>query len=96
MTKTSPSDERLRASVEALHQSLQDLPKRYDIHLHPVKSLFFHFLKGIAYGVGFLVGVAIVVPVVVSLLRSVQWGPVVGKIMNEAVRQMDQTRSASR
>lgn len=90
-TKIS-AEEHLRRSVERLDRTIEELPKKFSNDLDPGRSLFFSFLKGIASGLGVLVSVAIIVPFIISSLRSINWVPLIGKFVSEIAVQMEQAQ----
>lgn len=47
------------------------------------------FWQGVAYGIGFVVAVAVLVPVFVWTLRSVNWPPIIAGFVDEIVEQME-------
>ena len=47
-------------------------------HYEPGKYLWMGFLRGIVYGLGILVAISLVVPLIIALLSSIDWIPVLG------------------
>lgn len=47
------------------------------------------FLQGLAYGLGFVVAVAVLVPILVWMLRSVNWPPLVAHFVDQVTEQME-------
>ncbi|MFH0769918.1 MAG: DUF5665 domain-containing protein [Candidatus Peregrinibacteria bacterium] len=72
----SSAEERLVRSVDALNTTLCETN-------YLTRMLWVNFLKGIFYGMGFLIALALAVPLAVSLLRSVDWVPIIGDFLTE-------------
>jgi hypothetical protein len=85
-------EEKLSRSLEHLDRTISELPEEYSLILHPGKHLIFTYLKGIIYGLGVLTAVAIVIPLLVALLRSVEWVPLVGDFVERVVIRIEQQR----
>jgi hypothetical protein len=83
---------RLAGELKQLREIAENIPRKFDLFFHPGKHLFFTFLKGVASGLGVIAAVAIVVPIVVAMLRGVQWIPVIGNFVNQIAEQMEQAR----
>jgi hypothetical protein len=79
-------------ALDDLRTVVQAIPKEYDYVFHPGKQLFFTYLKGIVYGLGALTAVAIVLPVIVSVLQHVQWVPLVGDFVKDVSSRLEQTQ----
>ncbi len=47
------------------------------------------FWQGVAYGIGFVMAVAVLVPVFIWTLRSVNWPPIIAEFVDEVVQQME-------
>ncbi|MDD4319419.1 MAG: DUF5665 domain-containing protein [Candidatus Peribacteraceae bacterium] len=93
MPKNVPSPEaRLTDSLDRLNGTIETLPRKYRHILSPGRNLIFSFLRGIASGLGVLVAVAIIVPLLVTFLRSVNWVPIIGNFVNDVAEQMEQAR----
>ncbi len=93
---TQSSQDQLEKAVRSLERTIEDLPHRYSHVFYPAKHLFYTFIKGIAYGLGFLVALAVIVPIIIALLRTVNWVPIVGKFLSEVATQMEQVSNTGR
>jgi hypothetical protein len=51
-----------------------------------------YFLRGIAYGLGFLTGFAIIIPILIAFLRSIEWVPLVGGFVTDIVLQIEEAQ----
>lgn len=52
-------------------------------HYEPGKYLWMGFLRGIVYGLGILVAISLVVPLIIALLSSIDWIPVIGDFVSD-------------
>lgn len=88
---SSPSDQReLVRSLDRLRSTIADTPKQYELFFHPGKHLFFTFLKGIVSGLGVLAAIAVVIPLVITMLREVQWVPLIGDFLSSVATRMEE------
>jgi hypothetical protein len=92
--KSLSSEERLEHSLNHLAKVAERLPKDLGFPRNPFQYLVVSFLKGIAYGFGALVAVAVVVPLVISVMRSVNWVPIIGNFVADIATQMEVTRGS--
>jgi len=92
MSPKSSTDEQLKRSIDRLEGTIRKMPEQYAAVFHPGKNLFMHFLRGIVYGLGMIVAVALVLPFAVLLIDQVQWVPLLGDFLNEVVSRMEQVR----
>ena len=83
----------LKDSLDELHETMLLLPDQYKWVFRPGRHLWFSFAKGIAYGLGLLAAVAIVVPLCVALLREINWVPIVGDFVAEVAERIERVNS---
>lgn len=79
-----------------LIKAVQHLQKRIDAlsaHLETGRFLWMGFLRGIVYGLGILVSFAIVAPILLALLSTIDWIPFIGDIITEVIRRLEETRA---
>lgn len=76
--------ERLIASLDQLDDRLGSLEHMF----HPWHFLWYNFLRGIVYGLGILVAIAIVIPFVIAVLQRVEWIPILGDFLSEISERM--------
>jgi len=88
MTK-KPTTTKLAKDVRSLHDLLLEVKKEGESYRHPVKILFRSFLRGIAYVLGGIVAVAIVLPLCLFLLRSVAWPSITARFFDQVILQME-------
>ncbi len=69
-----------RELIKAIRQ-LDTHMKTLSDHYEPGKYLWMGFLRGIVYGLGILVAISLVVPLIIGLLSSIDWIPVIGDIV---------------
>jgi|TARA_Y100000310_G_scaffold300736_1_gene336650 hypothetical protein len=91
--KSTSTDEQLKRSIDRLENTVRKLPEQYAAVFHPGKNLFMHFLRGIVYGLGMIVAIALVIPFAILLVDQVQWIPLLGDFLNEIVSRMEQVRT---
>lgn len=80
----------LLKSVKQLDKSMQKIVEQNKELLDPIRNLQLYFLRGVLYGIGIIVAVAIVIPFVIHLLRYVEWVPLIGDFLVEIVEQIEQ------
>lgn len=90
--KKTPDGKRLQKSIDRLDRSVTKLPENYEFIFHPGKSLGWHFARGMAYGLGMITAVAIVIPVIIFILSQIQWVPLLGDFLTDVVTRMEQVR----
>lgn len=84
MKKPEPKDDLARALRE-LRQSVDATKTAIDYYGNLSTGIFQSFVKGIAYGLGALVAVAIVIPLVVWALSSVAWPPLIAGFISQII-----------
>ena len=89
---SAKSDQRLAKAMEELSDVVEHLPDEYGYVLNPGKHLVFTYLKGIVYGLGALTAVAIIIPLLVSMLQKVSWVPLVGDFVKEVGERIEETQ----
>jgi hypothetical protein len=92
-TAAAGSKEReLTRAIDELHAAVSGLPEEYSHIFHPGRQLLFTYLRGIVSGLGALTAVAIVIPIIVTVLQQVQWVPLVGDFTERILNRIEQTR----
>lgn len=86
--KTSSEAELIR-TIKNLEKTISELPEHYAYIFHPGKSLFIAFIKGIMYGLGILIAIALVVPFIISVLQSVEWVPLIGDFLVDIAARIE-------
>ncbi|MDD5623781.1 MAG: DUF5665 domain-containing protein [Candidatus Peribacteraceae bacterium] len=90
MPHTPPRDERLTKTLQHLDASVAHLQSALHRHRRPWDS----FYRGILYGLGMIVAFAIIVPVIIAMLRMVEWVPLVGDFLTNVIIRMEDNISA--
>ena len=67
----------LTKAIRELDTHMKILSDHYD----PGKYLWMGFLRGIVYGLGILVAISLVVPLIIALLGSIDWIPYIGDVI---------------
>jgi hypothetical protein len=92
--KTTPapakvSDRSLLTEVHQLREFLIKAKHDYDRRRRVHHLLFKAFIKGMVSGLGVIAAVAIVSPIIVLLLRWVQWPPLVANFVTTVIHQIE-------
>ncbi|PIR48647.1 hypothetical protein COU80_02990 [Candidatus Peregrinibacteria bacterium CG10_big_fil_rev_8_21_14_0_10_55_24] len=91
VNKALPSSEdRLVRSLDRLNTSVTALIELQTEQSKTSRRLGFFFLRGVFYGLGILVAIAIIIPIVIQILHSVQWVPLLGDFLIEVIERMEQ------
>lgn len=89
--KTTPvSDKELINTILDLNASIKAVQHDINHYGRLSTGTFQSFIKGIAYGLGALVAVAIVTPFVVWFLGSIAWPPIVAGFVSNVISQIQQ------
>lgn len=75
------AEERLTHSMNLLRTDME----RMHCWIFTIRRSFW---QGLAYGLGFVVAVAVLVPILVWTLRSVNWPPLIASFVDQVVEQM--------
>ncbi len=78
-------DKELITVIKKLNSHLIAIQDQHDTSRH----LWLGFLRGIVYGLGILVAFAIVVPLILAILSTIDWIPVIGNIVSEIVQRIE-------
>ena len=80
--------ERLEQEMAALARSVDRLAEHKVLRSHSStgRLLWFNFLRGLAFGLGSVIGATVLVAVAVYSLRQIDFIPVVGEWAKEIVR----------
>jgi len=81
--KTSEEKELIRA-IAKLDKHMKTLSDHYE----PGKYLWMGFLRGIVYGLGILVAISLVVPLIIAILSSIDWIPVIGDFVSNVAERI--------
>ena len=83
----------LEREVSALREEIARLNDHrfMRVHASTVRLIWFQFMRGVAFGLGSVVGATIVVSVLLYALSSVDFVPVVGEWAAEVIRVIEGT-----
>lgn len=92
-TDSTAQERRLERAMGKLQRTIAEMPMKYDFAFSysPWKRLLLAFGKGIASTLGVAVAAAIIIPLVLSLLQSVNWTPLVGDFLTNVARYMERS-----
>jgi len=88
--KKISAEEELAKTLRHLERVILEFPEHYKHLFHPGRSLWLHFLRGIVYGLGILIAVAIVIPFLITILQKIEWVPLIGDFIgdiNQRIRE---------
>jgi hypothetical protein len=82
------------ASADRLSTALEDLARHRIVRLHdtPLKLLAFQFLRGLAFGLGSVLGATILVSLLGIFLSQFEFIPVLGDWANRIILEIEQGR----
>ncbi len=90
--KSVPSRNELLHVVHELKQSVEVI-RRETVLMNDFKwGMANAFLRGVAYALGALMAVAIIVPVFLWFLRGIEWPPLIGGVISNIIEYIDQAR----
>lgn len=72
---------------------LEELPDVVQGLLRPRYFLLMNYLKGIAYALGVMTAFAVVIPLMVWVLRSLPWGPMMDGVIQHVIQRVEEART---
>jgi len=95
MPDSIPEDDKspnLQAEITALKQELQHLNTHRFVRIHNSmwRLISFQFVRGLAFGLGSVIGATILVYLLVSLLSNIDFIPIIGEWAKEIVDMITQ------
>ena len=97
MTETS-KDDKLAKDTERLANAMESVLQLKFVRLHDnmLKLVWFQFLRGLAFGLGGVIGGGALVSVVVVVLSQVEFIPVLGDFATQIIQEIsvDSSRDA--
>jgi len=86
----SDKDEQLTREVAALRREMARINAHRFVRLHdsPLRMIGFQFARGLAFGLGSVMGARILVSVAVYVLSGIDFIPIVGEWATEIARQI--------
>ena len=78
--------------TQDLIQALRSVEDAVRVSVIPLRRrLFQNFLSGIAYTIGTLIAVAVVVPLIMYFLKDIEWVPLIGDFVDRVIEQVQET-----
>ncbi|MDA1292399.1 MAG: DUF5665 domain-containing protein [bacterium] len=77
---------------KGLNKTMKSLDKHMEMlasHYQPQKYILMAFVRGIFYGLGIIVSIAIVLPILLTVLSTIDWIPFIGDLISEIVIRME-------
>lgn len=90
MAKKATEEKGLIKTMKSLDTHMEKLASYYEPH----RYLWMGFLRGIVYGLGILISIAIVMPLLLALLSTIDWVPFIGDIVQEVVVRLENAQRA--
>lgn len=89
-----PNSSREESDVKALADALDRLNNHRLLQMNDstLVMLWYQFLRGLAFGLGTVVGVAALVPVVVMVLNQIELVPIVGEFATQVIEEIQKGR----
>ncbi len=72
-----------------MRATVKGLPDSFPFLFKPGRHLFYTFLKGMVNAMGIIAAFAIVVPIILSMLRGIQWVPLVGDFVTKVAERVE-------
>lgn len=81
-----------KEELHYIHEELEKLNRHKFVRLYnsTPKMLWFQFLRGMAFGLGSVIGATIVVSLVISLLSQVEFIPIIGEWAKQIISEVQQ------
>lgn len=83
--KKEPESKNIVKTMKSLDKHMEMLASHYQ----PQKYILMAFVRGIFYGLGIIVSIAIVLPILLAVLSTIDWIPYVGDLISEIVYRME-------
>ena len=81
LTAAISEEKKLVKSIKQLDTHMETVANYYK----PGRFLWYGFLRGIVYGLGILVAFAVIIPLLILLLSSIQWVPLIGDFVGDII-----------
>ncbi|MCT4558125.1 MAG: DUF5665 domain-containing protein [Pelagimonas sp.] len=103
MTEGSPTDQGLPLETRQaqLHTDLNRLSDEVErlnghrfvqMHNSPMRLISFHFLRGLAFGLGTALGASLLVSLLVLLLGQIEVVPIIGGLATDVLQEIERAR----
>ena len=79
-----------QSDIAAIRKELETLNQHKFVRLQNsvLRMIGFQFLRGIAFGLGSVIGATLVVSVIISLLAQVEFIPIIGEWANQIIAEI--------
>jgi hypothetical protein len=82
----------LKKAIHGLQQTVDAFPRKYPWIFDPFQNLLYSFLRGVAYSLGLIVAVVLIVPFLVAIFRQVDWVPLIGDFLSNIASRMEEVQ----
>lgn len=86
------TDEQLAREINHLKNVIANMPDAYRNIIKPKNIFMMSVIRGMGYSLGVLLAIAILVPIVISLLKSIEWVPLIGDFVSSVADRMQEAR----
>lgn len=86
--KASDSDKGLVKTLKSLDANMERLASFYQ----PQRYLWMGFFRGIVYGLGIMVSIALILPLLLAILSTIDWIPFFGDFISDIVQRMQEVQ----
>lgn len=90
VSKKESTEKRLIATMDRLDEHMAKVAEYHE----PGRYLWMGFLRGIVYGLGILVSIAIVVPIIIQLLATIEWVPLIGDFVEDVSTRIQESANS--
>lgn len=90
MTRETALENATVQELRSVRKELETLNRHRFVRMHNslVRLLVFNFLRGLAFGLGTVVGASVLLSLVVWSLSQIEFLPIIGEWASEIARQM--------
>ncbi|MGS2717863.1 DUF5665 domain-containing protein [Eionea flava] len=83
-------NEERKSDLQHIRKELETLNKHKFVRLQnsTARMIGFQFLRGVAFGLGSVIGATLVVSLMISLLAQVEFIPIIGEWANEIIAEI--------
>lgn len=83
--KKEPESKNIVKTMKSLDKHMELLASHYQ----PQRYICMAFVRGIFYGLGIIVSIAIVLPFLLAILSTIDWIPYLGDLISEIVYRIE-------
>lgn len=81
-----------KSAEKGLIKTMRSLDKHMEMlasHYEPHRYLWMGFIRGIVYGLGIVVAIALVIPIIIAVLGQFDWVPFIGEMVGEVILRIE-------